>query len=105
MLADGEQWLVFDCVQLIAHDIGTPEFAAQLADIAAESAALHAALLRGERPALQPLLAADSDAIGYWCSSASAHLGNIEERDIAELPFLQQLQVHALGRAMRSATT
>ena len=94
LLADGEQWLVFDCVQLIAHDIGTPEFAAQLADIAAESAALHAALLRGERPALQTLLAADSDAIGYWCSSASAHLGNIEERDIAELPFLQQLQVH-----------
>jgi hypothetical protein len=56
LLADGEQWLVFDCVQLIDHDIGTPEFAAQLRDIAAESAALHAALLRGERPALLPFL-------------------------------------------------
>ena len=94
LLADGEQWLVLDCVQLIAHDIGTPEFAAQLRTIADESAALHAALLRGEQPALQPLLAADRDAIGYWCSSASAHLGNIEERDVEELPFLQQLQVH-----------
>lgn len=94
LLADGEQWLVFDCVQLIDHDIGTPEFAAQLREIALESAALHAALLRGDQSALQPLLTGDTDAVGYWCSSASAHLGNIEERDIAELPFLQQLQVH-----------
>lgn len=94
LLADGEQWLVFDCVQLIDHDIGTPEFAAQLQELAAQSAGLHAALLRGDQAALQPLLAGDTDAVGYWCSSASAHLGNIEERDIAELPFLQQLQVH-----------
>ncbi|MGK5026228.1 DUF6630 family protein [Janthinobacterium sp. RB2R34] len=97
LLANGEQWLVLDCVQLIDHDIGTPEFAAQLQGIAAEAAALHAALLRGDQAALQALLsvATSTGTIGYWCSSASAHLGNIEERDIAELPFLQQLRVHA----------
>lgn len=95
LLADGEQWLVLDCVQLIDEDIDTPEFAAQLRAIADESAALHAALLRDEQPALQPMLEADMNAIGYWCSSASAHVGIVEERDVEELPFLQQLQVHA----------
>ncbi|OYO29035.1 WG repeat-containing protein [Janthinobacterium sp. PC23-8] len=95
LLADGEQWLVFDCVQLIAHDIGTAEFANELQALADEAASLRAALLRGDQAALGTLLAASADAIGYWCSSASAHLGNIEERDIAELPFLHRLQVHA----------
>ena len=93
LLADGQEYLVLDCVQLIDHDIGTPGFAAQLQAMAAEAAALHAALLRGDRSALQPLLAASSDAIGYWCSSASAHLANIEERDKDELPFMQRLNV------------
>ena len=93
LLADGQAYLVLDCVQLIDHDIGTPGFAAQLQAMAAEAAALHAALLRGDRSALQPLLAASSDAIGYWCSSASAHLANIEERDKDELPFMQRLNV------------
>ena len=93
LLADGQEYLVLDCVQLIDHDIGTPGFAAQLQAMAAEAAALHAVLLRGDRSALQPLLAASSDAIGYWCSSASAHLANIEERDKDELPFMQRLNV------------
>lgn len=93
LLADGQEYLVLDCVQLIDHDIGTPGFAAQLQAMAAEAAALHAALLRGDRAALQPLLAARNDAIGYWCSSASAHLANIEERDKDELPFMQRLNV------------
>lgn len=93
LLADGQEYLVLDCVQLIDHDIGTPEFAAQLQAMTAEAAALHAALLRGDRSALQPLLAAGNDAIGYWCSSASAHLANIEERDKDELPFMQRLNV------------
>lgn len=95
LLADGQQWLVLDCVQLIDHDIGTAEFAQQLQAIAAEAAALHAALLRGDRAALQPLLAAKNGAIGYWCSSASAHLANIEERAVEELPFMQRLNVLA----------
>ena len=95
LLADGQDWLVLDCVQLIDHDIGTPEFAAQLQAIAAEAAALHAALLRGDREVLRPLLAAEANATGYWCSSASAHLANIEERAVEELPFLQRLNVLA----------
>lgn len=95
LLADGQDWLVLDCVQLIDHDIGTAEFAQQLQAIAAEAAALHAALSRGDREVLAPLLAADSGAIGYWCSSASAHLANIEERDPLELPFMQRLNMLA----------
>lgn len=95
LLADGQDWLVLDCVQLIDHDIGTPAFAAQLKAMATEAAALHAALLRGDQQALHPLLVADRNAIGYWCSSASAHLANIEERAVEELPFLQRLNVLA----------
>ena len=95
LLANGERWLVLDCVQLIDHDIGTPEFSQQLQAIAAEAAALQAALLCGDREVLAPLLAANMDAIGYWCSSASAHLANIEERAVEELPFMQRLNVLA----------
>ena len=95
LLADGQDWLVLDCVQLIDHDIGTAEFAEQLRAIAAEAAALHAALLRGDREVLRPLLATEANATGYWCSSASAHLANIEERAVEELPFLQRLNVLA----------
>ena len=95
LLADGQDWLVLDCVQLIDHDIDTPGFAQQLQAIAAEAAALHAALSRGDREVLAPLLAANMDAIGYWCSSASAHLANIEERDPLELPFMQRLNMLA----------
>ena len=95
LLADGQDWLVLDCVQLIDHDIGTAQFAEQLQAIAAEAAALHAALLRGDREVLRPLLAAEANATGYWCSSASAHLANIEERAVEELPFLQRLNVLA----------
>jgi hypothetical protein len=95
LLASGQPWLILDCVQLIAHDIGTPEYAAALDALRAEAHALHAALLRGDKAALAPLLAAGaaSPATGYWSATASAQLAEVEELDAQDLPFLQGLEV------------
>ena len=95
LLAGGQPWLILDCVQLIAHDIGTPEYAAALEVLRAEAHALHAALLRGDRDALAPLLSAGaaSPATGHWSATADAQLADVEELDVDELPFLQGLEV------------
>lgn len=95
LLAGGQPWLILDCVQLIAHDIGTPEYAAGLEALRAEAQALHLALQRGERDALAPLLAAGaaSPATGYWSATAEAQLADVEERGADELPFLQDMEV------------
>ncbi|MCC7680260.1 WG repeat-containing protein [Janthinobacterium sp. FW305-128] len=95
LLASGQAWLILDCVQLIAHDIGTPEYAAALEALRAEAHALHSALQRGDRDALAPLLAAGSasPATGYWSASASAQLADVEELDAEDVPFLQGLEV------------
>jgi hypothetical protein len=95
LLAGGQAWLILDCVQLIPHDIDTPETAAALEALRAEAQALHAALQRGDREALAPLLAAGSaaPATGYWSASASAQLADVEELGADELPFLQGLEV------------
>ena len=95
LLAGGQPWLVLDCVQLIAHDIDTPGYAQALLALRAEAQALHAALLRGERAVLAPLLsvAGASPASGYWSATASAQLADVEELDTHDLPFLQGLEV------------
>jgi hypothetical protein len=95
LLAGGQPWLILDCVQLIPHDIGTPEYAAALEGLRAEAQALHLALQRGERAALAPLLAAGtaSSATGYWSATAIAQLADVEELAADELPFLQGLEV------------
>lgn len=95
LLAGGQAWLILDCVQLVPHDIDTPEYAAALDALRAEAQALHRALLRGDKEALAPLLAAGaaSPATGYWSASASAQLADVEELDADELPFLQGLEV------------
>ncbi|PHV38168.1 WG repeat-containing protein [Janthinobacterium sp. BJB304] len=95
LLASGQPWLILDCVQLIAHDIGTPEYAAALEALRAEAQALHSALQRGDRDALAPLLAAGaaSPATGYWSATAEAQLAEVEELDAQDLPFLQGLEV------------
>ena len=95
LLAGGQPWLILDCVQLIPHDIGTPQYAAALDALRAEAQALHSALLRGERDVLAPLLAAGaaSPATGYWSATADAQLADVEELGADELPFLQGLEV------------
>jgi hypothetical protein len=95
LLAGGQAWLILDCVQLIPHDIGTPDYAAALDTLRAEAQALHSALLRGDKEALTPLLAAGSaaPATGYWSASADAQLADVEELGADELPFLQGLEV------------
>ena len=95
LLAGGQAWLILDCVQLVPHDIGTPEYATALDALRAEARALHAALLRGDREALAPLLAAGaaSPATGYWSATADAQLADVEELGADELPFLQGLEV------------
>ena len=95
LLAGSQAWLILDCVQLIPHDIGTPEYAAALEAMRAEAQALHLALLRGDREALAPLLATGSaaPATGYWSASASAQLADVEELDAQDVPFLQGLDV------------
>ena len=95
LLAGGQAWLILDCVQLIPHDIDTPDYAAALDALRAEAQALHSALQHGDREALAPLLAAGSaaPATGYWSASASAQLADVEELGADELPFLQGLEV------------
>ena len=95
LLAGGQPWLILDCVQLIPHDIGTPQYAAALDALRAEAQALHSALLRGERDVLAPLLVAGaaSPATGYWSATADAQLADVEELGADELPFLQGLEV------------
>ncbi|WP_219136740.1 WG repeat-containing protein [Janthinobacterium sp. UMAB-60] len=95
LLAGGQAWLILDCVQLVRHDIDTPDYAAALEALRAEAQALHLALLRGDREALAPLLAAGaaSPATGYWSESASAQLAEVEELDTQDVPFLQGLEV------------
>lgn len=95
LLAGGQPWLILDGVQLIAHDIGTPGYAAGLDALRAEAQALHSALLRGDRDALAPLLTigAASPATGYWSATADAQLADVEELGTDELPFLQGLEV------------
>lgn len=95
LLAGGQPWLILDGVQLIAHDIGTPEYAAGLEALRAEAQALHSALLRGDRDTLAPLLCigAASPATGYWSATADAQLADVEELGADELPFLQGLEV------------
>ncbi|WP_219115911.1 WG repeat-containing protein [Janthinobacterium sp. UMAB-56] len=95
LLAGSQAWLILDCVQLIAHDIDTPQYAAALDAVRAEAQALHAALLRGDRASLAPLLAAGSaaPATGYWSATAVAQLTDVEELGADELPFLQGLEV------------
>ena len=95
LLAGGQPWLILDCVQMIPHDIGTPQYAAALDALRAEAQALHSALLRGERDVLAPLLAAGaaSPATGYWSATADAQLADVEELGADELPFLQGLEV------------
>lgn len=95
LLAGGQAWLILDIVQLVPHDIGTPDYAAALDALRAEAQALHLALLRGDREALAPLLAAGaaSPATGYWSATADAQLANVEELGTDELPFLQGLEV------------
>lgn len=95
LLAGGQPWLILDGVQLIAHDIGTPDYAAGLDALRAEAQMLHSALLRGDRDALAPLLTigAASPATGYWSATADAQLADVEELGTDELPFLQGLEV------------
>ena len=95
LLAGGQAWLILDCVQLVPHDIGTPDYAAALDALRAEAQALHSALLRGDREALAPLPAAGatSPATGYWSATADAQLADVEELGADELPFLQGLEV------------
>lgn len=104
LLAGGQHWLVLDCVQLVPHNIDTPEYAQALDALRAEAQALHAALLLGERaavppPLLAPLLAPPpslagaSPASGYWSATASAQLADVEELDTQDLPFLQGLEI------------
>ena len=95
LLAGGQAWLILDCVQLVRHDIDTPEYAAALDALRAEAQALHLALLRGDREALAPLLTAGSasPATGYWSATADAQLADVEELGADELPFLQGLEV------------
>ena len=97
LLAGAQAWLVLDCVQLIPHDIGTPDYAAALDALRAEGQALHAALLRGDQAALAPLLslAGAAPASGYWSATASAQLADVEEVNAEDLPFLQGLDVRA----------
>lgn len=97
LLAGGQAWLVLDCVQLLPHDLDTPDYAAALDALRAEAQALHLALLHGEREALAPLLAAAcaAPATGYWSATASAQLADVEELDAQDLPFLQGLEVRA----------
>ncbi|MFZ4874443.1 DUF6630 family protein [Janthinobacterium sp. Mn2066] len=94
LLAGGQAWLVLDGVQLINHDIGTAEYAAALQALRIEAQQLHAALLRGDRQALAPLL--QIPELGYWSASASAQLMEIEEADVDELPFLQDQGLEVL---------
>ncbi|MBB5610961.1 MULTISPECIES: hypothetical protein [unclassified Janthinobacterium] len=91
LLAEGQSWLVLDGVQLIKHDIGTADYASALQALRIEAQQLHAALLRGDRQALAPLL--QMPELGYWSASASAQLMEIEEGDTDELPFLLGLAV------------
>lgn len=95
LLAGGQQWLILDCVQLVPHDIDTPDYAVALDALRAEAQALHLALLRGDREALAPLLTAGaaSPATGYWSATADAQLADVEELGTDELPFLQGLEV------------
>ncbi|PVX36864.1 WG repeat-containing protein [Janthinobacterium sp. 78] len=95
LLAGGQAWLILDCVQLVPHDIDTPDYAAALDALRAEAQALHLALLRGDKEALAPLLAAGatSPATGYWSATADAQLADVEELGADELPFLQGLEV------------
>lgn len=97
LLAGAQAWLVLDCVQLIPHDIGTPDYAAALDSVRTEAQALHAALLRGDQAALAPLLslAGAAPASGYWSATASAQLADVEELDAEDLPFLHGLDVRA----------
>ena len=97
LLAGARAWLVLDCVQLIPHDIGTPDYAAALDSVRTEAQALHAALLRGDQAALAPLLslAGAAPASGYWSATASAQLADVEELDAEDLPFLHGLDVRA----------
>ncbi|MEG1054048.1 MAG: WG repeat-containing protein, partial [Janthinobacterium sp.] len=75
--------------------IDTPQYAAALNALRAEAQALHLALLRGDRQALAPLLAAGaaSPAIGHWSATAVAQLADVEELDADAVPFLQGLEV------------
>ena len=95
LLAGGQSWLILDCVQLIPHDIGTPDYVAALDAVRAEAQALHSALQRGDKAALAPLLAAGSasPATGYWSATADAQLADVEELEKEDLPFLQGLEV------------
>ncbi|MGK5055853.1 DUF6630 family protein [Janthinobacterium sp. LB2P49] len=95
LLAGGQPWIILDSVQLIPYDIDTPEYAAALEALRAEAQALHAALQRGDREALAPLLAAGatSPVTGYWSATADAQLADVEELGADELPFLQGLEV------------
>ncbi|PLY44340.1 hypothetical protein CSZ94_06270 [Janthinobacterium sp. ROICE36] len=97
LLTGGQAWLILDCVQLIAHDIDTPEYAAGLDALRAETQALHLALLRGDKQALAPLLAtgAASPATGYWSATADAQLSDVEELATQDVAFLQGLEVRA----------
>ncbi|MFM2086771.1 MAG: hypothetical protein RLZZ237_1640 [Pseudomonadota bacterium] len=91
LLAESQSWLVLDGVQLIKHDIGTADYASALQALRSEAQQLHAALLRGDRLTLAPLL--QMPELGYWSDSASAQLMEIEEGDTDELPFLLGLAV------------
>ena len=95
LLTGGQAWLILDCVQLVPHDIGTPDYAAALDALRAEAQSLHSALMHGDREALAPLLAAGaaSPATGYWSATADAQLADVEELGADELPFLQGLEV------------
>ena len=97
LLAGGQAWLILDCVQLVRHDIDTPEYAAALDALRADAQALHLALLHGDKEALTPLLAAGaaSPATGYWSATADAQLADVEELDAEDVPFLQGLEVRA----------
>jgi len=98
LLASSDQWLVLDCVQLIPHDVGTPQYEAALQQLRVDAAQLHAALMAGERSALAPLLdsaTGSTAAFGYWSASASAQLFDIEELETDTLPFMANLDVQA----------
>lgn len=96
LLANAGPWLVLDCVQLIADDVGTPGYARALQQLCSDAAQLHAALQAGDRAALAPLLSdttGSQPAFGWWSASASAQLFDIEEVETEELAFLQELDV------------
>jgi len=96
LLASGQQWLILDCVQMIAHDVGTPEYVRALQQLRRDAAQLHAALLAGDRAALAPLLSGATGSLpacGWWSASASAQLFDIEEVDTEDLVFLQEFDV------------